>query len=96
MPATSPKADIDEIVWGLRSTVGYPMMRLTMAVSFVAAPPDLQEPVNRAGRRYAASIGEVYVEDPFARPVHQGGYPHITDEEWAQSNRHSAEYQRRR
>src|SRR5215471_7723992 len=33
----SPKADIDEIVWGLRSTVGYPMMRLTMAVIFVAA-----------------------------------------------------------
>ena len=33
----SPKADIDEIVWGLRSTVGYPMMRLTMGVIFVAA-----------------------------------------------------------
>jgi SAM-dependent methyltransferase len=31
------KADIDEIVWGLRSTVGYPMMRLTMGVIFVAA-----------------------------------------------------------
>jgi hypothetical protein len=30
-------------------------------------PPDLQELVEQ---RYAASIGEKYVEDPFKRPPH--------------------------
>jgi hypothetical protein len=59
-------------------------------------PPDLQELVDRAGRRYAASVGEVYVEDPFTQPAHQGGYQHITDEEWAEFDLHNAEYQRRR
>jgi hypothetical protein len=50
-------------------------------------PPDLQELVERAGRRYAASIGEDYIEDPFRRmkeAPHQGGYPHITPEEWVE------------
>jgi hypothetical protein len=54
------------------------------------APPDLQELVERAGRRYAASIGEEYIEDPFRRmkeAPHQGGYPHITPEEWVEYDR---------
>jgi hypothetical protein len=53
-------------------------------------PPDLQALVERAGRRYAASIGETYIEDPFRRgrkAPHQGGYPHITAEEWAEYDR---------
>jgi len=55
--------------------------------------PDLQALVERAGRRYAASIGEVYVEDVLdekgnlKRPAHQGGYQHITPEEWAEYDR---------
>jgi hypothetical protein len=49
--------------------------------------PDLQTLVERAGRRYAASIGETYIEDPFKRPPHQGGYPHITAEEWTEYDR---------
>jgi len=52
--------------------------------------PDLQALVERAGRRYAASIGETYIEDPFRRgrkAPHQGGYPHITAEEWAEYDR---------
>jgi hypothetical protein len=52
--------------------------------------PDLQALVERAGRRYAASIGETYIEDPFRRSreaPHQGGYPHITPEEWAEYDR---------
>ena len=42
-----------------------------------AGRPDLQALIERAGRRHAASIGEEYVEDPFKRPPHQGGYRHI-------------------
>jgi hypothetical protein len=52
--------------------------------------PDLQALVERAGRRYVASIGETYIEDPFRRSreaPHQGGYPHITPEEWAEYDR---------
>jgi hypothetical protein len=49
--------------------------------------PDLQKLVERAGRRHAASIGEVYEEDPFKRPAHQGGYQHITPAEWAEYDR---------
>jgi hypothetical protein len=52
--------------------------------------PDLQALVERAGRRYAMSISEAYIEDPFRRMTeapHQGGYPHITDEEWAEYDR---------
>ena len=45
--------------------------------------PDLQALVERAGRRHAESIGEEYVEDPLKRPQHQGGFAHITPEEWA-------------
>jgi hypothetical protein len=56
-------------------------------------PPDLQALVERAGRRYATSIGEEYVEDPFKRPPHQGGYPHITPEEWAEYDRAMAAWQ---
>jgi hypothetical protein len=54
--------------------------------------PDLEALVDRAGRRRAAELGEVYVEDPFKRPPHQGGYPHITADEWAEYDRHMAEY----
>jgi hypothetical protein len=48
--------------------------------------PELQALVEYVGRRHAASIGEEYIEDPFRRmkeAPHQGGYPHITPEEWA-------------
>jgi hypothetical protein len=55
-------------------------------------PPDLQALVEKAGRRYAASIGEVYVEDPFKR--HQGGYQHITAEEWTEFDLRLADYRR--
>jgi len=54
--------------------------------------------VDRAGRRYAASIGEAYIEDPFRRmreAPHQGGYAHITPEEWAEYDRAMAEWQAR-
>ena len=70
------------------------MMREDEAVSDIPLDkngcPDLQALVERAGRRYAASIGETYIEDPFRRmneAPHQGGYPHITDEEWAEYDR---------
>jgi hypothetical protein len=58
-------------------------------------PPDLQALIDRAGRRRAAElgeVGEVYVEDPFKRPPHQGGYPHITADEWAEYDRQMADY----
>jgi hypothetical protein len=55
-------------------------------------PPDLQELVDRAGRRHAAELGEDYVEDPFKRPPHQGGYPHITADEWAEFDQQMAEW----
>src|SRR5215469_7818087 len=44
--------------------------------------PDLQALVELSGRRHAASIE--YVEEPLNRPPHQGGYQHITTEEWAE------------
>jgi hypothetical protein len=59
-------------------------------------PPDLQALIDRAGRRYAASIGEDYIEDPFKQPPHQGGYAHITPEEWAEFDRQTTEWQARR
>jgi len=56
--------------------------------------------VSRAGSsRHAASIGEAYIEDPFRRmreAPHQGGYAHITPEEWAAYDRAMAEWQARR
>ena len=58
--------------------------------------PDLQALVERTGRRYAASIGEEYVEDPFKRPPHRGGCQHITAEEWAEYDRALAAGQLRR
>jgi len=58
--------------------------------------PDLQALVELAGRRHAASIGETYVEDPFKRPPHQGGYQHITPEEWAEYDRAMAAWHSRR
>jgi len=58
--------------------------------------PDLQALIERAGRRHAASLGEQYVEDPLARPQHQGGYAHITPAEWAAFDRAVAEWQARR
>jgi hypothetical protein len=62
-------------------------------------PPDLQALVDRAGRRRAAELGEVYIEDPRERAEkapHQGGYPHITAEEWAAYEKAMAEWQQRR
>src|SRR5262245_16024238 len=62
-------------------------------------PRDLQELVERAGRRHAAAIGEEYVEEPLdekgklKRPQHQGGYQHITPEEWAEYDRAMAAWQ---
>ena len=55
--------------------------------------PDLQALVERTGRRHSAAIGEEYVEDPFKRPPHQGGYQHITPEEWAEYDRAMAAWQ---
>jgi hypothetical protein len=54
-------------------------------------PPDLQALVE-SGRRYALAIGEEYVEDPSKRPPHQGGYQHITPEEWAEHDRAMKEW----
>jgi hypothetical protein len=62
----------------------------------MARMPDLRQLVERAGRRYAASIGEVYEENPFTRPAHQGGYPHITADEWARWDAANAEFQANR
>ena len=59
-------------------------------------PPDLQALIERAGQRYAASIGEKYDENPFTRPAHQGGYQHITAVEWAEYDRAMAAWQERR
>ena len=64
--------------------------------SEMARMPDLQALVERAGRRYAASIGEQYDPNPFTRPAHQGGYPHVTPEEWARWDAANAEFQARR
>jgi hypothetical protein len=61
--------------------------------------PDLQALVDRAGRRHAASIGEAYEENPFKRTKekpHQGGYPRITAEEWAEFDLAMAEWQTQR
>jgi hypothetical protein len=57
--------------------------------------PDVQPLVERAGRRYAASIGEVYDPNPFTRPAHHGGYRHITAEEWRSWDAANAEFQAR-
>jgi hypothetical protein len=59
-------------------------------------PPNLQQLVDRAGRRHAASIGEVYEENPFKRPPHQGGYQHISAQEWSEYDRQTDEWQERR
>jgi hypothetical protein len=58
----------------------------------MARMPDLQKLVERAGRRYAASIGEVYDENPDTRPKHQGGHKHITPQEWARWDAANAEF----
>ena len=61
--------------------------------------PDLQALVEHIGRRHAASIGEEYIEDPFRRmreAPHQGGYSHITPEDWARWDRANEVYQVRR
>jgi len=60
------------------------------------APPDLQELVERAGRRRAAELGEEYVEDPLERPPHQGGYPCISATEWAEYDAAMAAWKARR
>ena len=60
--------------------------------------PDLHALVERAGRRHAASVGEEYIEDPFRRmkeKPHQGGYRHITPEEWATWDRANEVFQAR-
>src|SRR5262249_10917947 len=49
-------------------------------------PPDLQELVERAGRRHPVSLGEAYTGD---------GYQHLTAEEWAEYDRAMADWQRR-
>jgi hypothetical protein len=59
-------------------------------------PPDLQELVDRAGRRRAAELGEEYVEDPHLRPPHQGGFPYITAEEWGEYDRAMVVWKARR
>jgi hypothetical protein len=62
-------------------------------------PPDLQALVERAGRRYAASIGEEYIEDAFRRmkeAPHQGGFQHITPQEWAAYDAALIDWQARR
>ena len=74
--------------------------------------PDLQALIERAGRRYVASIGEEWVEDVvdekgnkyppldekgnLKRPARHGGYPHITVEEWAEYDRAMANWQARK
>ena len=58
-----------------------------------AGYPDLQALVELAGRRHAATIGEKYVEDPFKRPQHQGGYQYIAAEECAEYDRAMATWQ---
>jgi len=57
---------------------------------------NLQALVERAGRRHAAALAEQYIEDPFRRmkeAPHQGGYPHITPEEWAEYERAMAKWE---
>jgi hypothetical protein len=66
------------------------------ALASYDAPPDLQELIERAGRRHAAAVGETYDENPFTRPPHQGGYQHITDEEWAEFDHVMTAWQARR
>jgi len=59
----------------------------------------LQALIECAGRRYANSIGEAYIEDPFERmrkAPHQGGHAHITPEEWAAYDAAMADWQVRR
>src|SRR5262245_57335832 len=61
--------------------------------------PDLHALIDRADRRHAASLGEEYIEDPFRRAKekpHQGGYRHITPEEWARWDRANEVFQARR
>ena len=61
--------------------------------------PNLQALVERAGRRHAASIGEEYIEDPFRRmkeAPHQGGYQHVTSDEWVRWDRANEVFQARR
>jgi hypothetical protein len=62
-------------------------------------PPDLQELIERADRRYAQSIGEEYIEDPLCRmkeAPHQAGWQHITEAEWAEYDRAMEEWQTQR
>jgi hypothetical protein len=54
--------------------------------------PDLQELIERCGRRFAESVGEHF--DPF-NPRH-GGYQHITASDWVEWDRQNAEYQAER
>src|SRR5262249_55307516 len=54
--------------------------------------PDLQQLVEKAGRRRAAELGETY--DP-KNPEH-AGYPRITAQEWAEFDREMAAWQVRR
>jgi hypothetical protein len=61
--------------------------------------PILAALIDRAGRRYAALIGEEYIEDPFRRAKeapHQGGYRHITAEEWRAFDAATAAYDQAR
>jgi hypothetical protein len=61
--------------------------------------PDLQALVERASRRRAAELGELWIEDPIrqAREApQQGGYLHVTAEEWAAYDKAMAEWRQRR
>jgi hypothetical protein len=59
-------------------------------------PPSLQELVDRAGRRHAAEIGELYEENPFKRPARQGGFEWITEQEWQAYDAATAEWEAHR
>jgi len=61
-----------------------------------SGPPDLQALVERASRRRATELGEEWIADSLERwkkAPHQGGYPHITPEEWAEYDRAMAAWQ---
>jgi hypothetical protein len=59
---------------------------LTPATLKGQSAPDLQELIERAGRRYAAPIGEEYIEASEWRPI-RAANQHITQAEWADFGR---------
>ena len=86
---------VEDYKRGTKSEVTAEQPRCTVPVDENGCP-DLQALIERAGRRYATSIGEAYIEDPFRRmreAPHQGGYAHITPEEWAEYDRAMTDWQ---